>query len=196
MPYAFIDERKHPYWERYFNCVEAWHEEKPSVLLKRLDRLIELDPDYLHPYNLKANILEEKDRMEDAEECRNEAYRRALKMIVTPAGKWPDKMEWAWTENRHIMQALEEYGMMHWERGNIEQALHVFRQLFRMNPNDNQGIRFFILTIRMGISFHDYRTKILPNEQDLMLWNSDFTKYAKEYPDDFDVWLTMFGEFK
>jgi len=77
-----------------------------------------------------------------------------------------------------------------------DDALYIYRKLFRMNPNDNQGVRDKILAIRLGLGQDEWIQPFLVKEGPmageamevgpLLEW---FNKNAKKFPDDFDWWF-------
>lgn len=83
-----------------------------------------------------------------AEEAIKIAYEKTLKKF----SKWPKRMEWGYLENRAYMRAIQYMGELYWENGNNEKAIGLFRLLLKLNPNDNQGVRYEIAALYAGLT--------------------------------------------
>jgi len=103
-------------------------------------------------------------------------------------------MMWGWMENRHLMRAIERYAFLCWQKGDTEEALTIFRNFLRVNPNDNQGVRNYILAIRMGMDIDKWEKQFLADNPvqdgalDAIKLHDWFKNNAKKFPDDFN-WL-------
>ncbi|MDO9535840.1 MAG: tetratricopeptide repeat protein [Bacillota bacterium] len=51
---------------------------------------------------------------------------------------------WNVIEARPYMRSLEGLARCYWEMGDLEQAIELFYELLRLNPGDNQGIRYLL----------------------------------------------------
>ena len=52
---------------------------------------------------------------------------------------------WGLIETRPYMRARHALAMALWEAGEREAAAHHYREMLRLNPNDNQGIRYLLI---------------------------------------------------
>jgi hypothetical protein len=103
-------------------------------------------------------------------------------------------MIWA-MENRHIMRAIEDYAIYYcWQEGRVDEALDIFRKLLQVNPQDNQGVRYNILAIRLGLSFDKWEKKfevveggtiIGLDSRKLSTW---FNRHYRKFPEEFYEW--------
>ena len=59
-------------------------------------------------------------------------------------------LEWGHVDNRPFLRCMHGYGLCLWRLGRNEDAMEVFNRMLRMNPSDNQGVRFLIQDIRAG----------------------------------------------
>jgi len=63
------------------------------------------------------------------------------------AGTWreapgkPERFEWGWLQNRHVLQLLDERAQWLERRRRREDCAAACAELLRLNPNDNQGVR-------------------------------------------------------
>jgi len=140
----FVD-KNHKAMSDFYDLIES---EVSEVQAKRaLKHFIEEDPDFFDPYLDLAVISSEK----VGRELRRRAFERAVSRIADKNGDWPVFMPWGWLENRHLMRALESWAVVLWKEGETEKALDIFRRLFHANPGDNQGARYSVLAIRLGL---------------------------------------------
>ncbi|WP_457600424.1 tetratricopeptide repeat protein [Hydrogenivirga sp.] len=181
----FIDIDR-PVRERFEKVKGLFEEGRIGELKEELKKLIEEDPYYLEPYVLLNEIYEIEGRVREAEEILEEAYRRALELI-SEEGKLPDRLEWKHPTNRHIINALLNMGVFYWEVGEIDRALKIFKELYRMNPADEPGVRFYILALLEGMSLDEFEQVFSRDGEydyeDLERW---FTKHAPEHPEVFN----------
>ncbi len=121
----------------------------PEESFARLERAeeffrqaLELDPRLADAYNGLAEIAVERGELEEAEELYWQAYRLARAEL---GSEEPEAFYW-WRqpETRPYMRAREGLGFTYWEEGRYDEALAEFEALLRLNPNDNQGIRYLI----------------------------------------------------
>lgn len=76
------------------------------------------------------------------------AYNETIKMFP----KWPRRMEWGVIENRPYMRAIQYRADLFDDANEKEKAIELYRLLLKLNPNDNQGVRYTIAGIYAGIS--------------------------------------------
>ena len=151
---VFVDIER-PVSKELEEVVEKFRYNIPA-LIRNLKKLLEKDPYYLETYIYLSEILENEGHIKEAEEVLLEAYKKALKLIADEDGNLPDRLEWKYETNRHIIEALLETAIMFWEIGDIDRALELLKNLYRMNPKDEIGVRFYILAILEGLGFEEF----------------------------------------
>lgn len=185
----FFD-KNHPVMGDYYELLEK--ETTLEKLYEELEKLIEQDPDFYDTYILIADILISEEKTEDARTLLYTAYTRALLRIVDSEGNLPKSLPWGWLENRHLIRAIDRWGLELWKQGKIEESLTIFRKLLKSNPNDNIGARFSILALRLGLG-HEYEdrfeSKNMPDCVDGFKINKWFDKNSKNFPEEFDWWF-------
>jgi tetratricopeptide (TPR) repeat protein len=170
-------DRDHEVMDTYYDLCEEYNGRNAKSIKRRLERLIEKNPNFFDSYLSLYEILQDEGNLDKAEKVLDGAYERAIKLITDKEGNWPDILEWAWLENRHIIRTLLNKAISLWERKEVDGALDLFRKLLRTNPGDNLGARDYILAIRQGMRFEDFE--------------KHFNKggfYDKELTDEFDWW--------
>lgn len=81
-----------------------------------------------------------------------EAIKTAYEKTLEKFPKWPKRMEWGYFENRAYMLAIQYMGELYWDNGENEKAIDLFRLLLKLNPNDNQGVRYEIAALYAGLT--------------------------------------------
>ena len=66
--------------------------------------------------------------------------------------KWPKRREWADLDNRAYLRVIAHKADYLYDIGEIEKGIELYRLLLKLNPNDNQGIRYLIAGIYKGVS--------------------------------------------
>ncbi len=120
-------------------------------------------------YNGLAGIAEAHENWEEAEARYEEAYQRAREALGTES---PEAYYW-WGEldTRPYMRARQGLGWVYWQTGRYEAAITEYEALLRLNPNDNQGVRYLIGPLYQ-----------LAGDLDGAL--DAYDDYAEQYPDD------------
>jgi tetratricopeptide (TPR) repeat protein len=112
-------------------------------------------------------------------ECR----RGYQEIIEREERRWRgDSPEW-WSdpETRPFMRALYGYSMTEWQQGRFSETASSLKRLLKLNPSDNQGVRFLIPLVNL-----------LEEENEEALRN--FQSYEENYPDDYCEPSLLFGK--
>lgn len=68
---------------------------------------------------------------------------------------------WGLLETRPYMRALAQLAELTLLDGEIDEALASYRELLRLNPNDNQGIRYLLAAVLLDHRYHDELSVLL-----------------------------------
>lgn len=101
---------------------------------------IEIDPTYADGYNHLANIVWRKGDWKQAAGL----YRKALECAEPEVKDIPEGGFWGILESRPYMRALYGLGLTLWRQGRIADAISIFERMLKLNPNDNQGVRYLM----------------------------------------------------
>lgn len=179
----------HKVMDKYYELMDAnlsYQKMKTSF-----EKLIIADPDFYDPYIQLAYLLQGKKDYNNAKKILYTAYQRALARITNNNGNFPRSLPWLWLENRHIIRVIDAWAQNLWEEKKESDALKIFRELLRSNPNDNIGARFSILAIRLGLN-PDYEKmfamKNMPGHLDAAKTHDWFEKESKKFPREFNWW--------
>lgn len=123
-----------------------------------------------------------------------DAYEKALELILDKNGQWPDKLEWGWTQNRHIIQTILMQGNQLWKEKKSRKAYELFRKLLETNPGDNPGVRYLMLGVLEGMKEKDFNMRFVNNE----FWSNDiddwFSENINKHKEEFSEWPDLFEE--
>lgn len=121
----------------------AWETEASQDRIALAERALAISPDCPDAYNLLAeeagHSLEEK----------TDLYRKGVEAgerALGPAFFKENKGHfWGMTETRPYMRSKAGLAQCLWQVGDHESALREYYDLLRLNPGDNQGIRYVLL---------------------------------------------------
>lgn len=99
-----------------------------------------MDADYVQTYIGLVSVYARPNMKEKREENIKIAFEKTQKKFP----KWPKRMEWGFLENRAYLRAIQYRADLYWDMGNFDDAEVLFRLLLKLNPNDNQGVRYEI----------------------------------------------------
>ncbi len=149
-----FDENKEPSInDCYYDALELLGGGKKGMkeALRLLNIALKMDEDYVQTHIgficAYGAIGDEKKK----DEAIKTAYEKTLKKFP----KWPKEMIWGYIENRAYMRAIQYMGDWYWDKGENEKAIELYRLLLKLNPNDNQGVRYEIAALYAGLSGKD-----------------------------------------
>lgn len=183
----FIDKNRRVA-QKYYDLLEQ--EEDQDKLLREMQKLIEIDPDFYDPYLVASEILEKQNFDREAKALVRLGYEKAMKRIVDCEGNFPKALFWGFLENRHIIRIIDAWAYWLWDDGKKAAALDLFRRLLRSNPHDNIGARHSILSLRLGKkSYYLGLTFTLAGGLDAIKVGDWFEENRVKFPEDFDWWI-------
>jgi len=135
-----------------------------TVQRKRLARkAIELDPFCADAYCVLAEEYESIEK-------REEYFTKGIAVFKEKYGEKYFKENtgyfWGLIETRPYMRLCAGYGELLWETGGKEAAIAQYEELLRLNPNDNQGLRYSLLNWLLATGKLDKAGKLLKNHDE------------------------------
>jgi tetratricopeptide (TPR) repeat protein len=138
--------------EAQFIMYDAWDNPDVKTRIRLAKEALKISPDCADAYVLLAE-----------EEARTVQKSKALFQQGVEAGRralgedfFQDEENaghfWGILQTRPYMRALAGLANSLWQMGDKEQALLHYRELLRLNPNDNQGIRFVLLELLLEMN--------------------------------------------
>lgn len=183
----------------YYDMVEK--DISLNELLDAMRKFIQQDKDFYEPYLTASDILFCQEENDQAAQLLVQAYLEAVSRISDEHGNWPDELEWEIKSNRHILRTLEEYGLFLWENDHIQEALELFGRMLCMNPDDQQGIRYNILAIKMNLGVYEWDEDFMikdehgcPIDLDDAKIEEWFEQHATQFPEEFKWLLDYYAQ--
>jgi tetratricopeptide (TPR) repeat protein len=142
----------------------AWDESHPGKRLTLAHQALATSPNCADAYVLLAE--EEADTVGRALEYYQQgvdAGRRALgeDYFSDAAGQF-----WGLLETRPYMRALNGQANMLWQLRRYEEASGLYREMLRLNPNDNQGVRYSLLQLLLELDRGDEARALIAQYED------------------------------
>lgn len=136
----------------------------------RIRFALTLDPACSDAYLIRGAVEEAAGQWERARVAYERAMHLAAKQLGEDAFSEAARREgrvhfWGAIETRGYMRARAALGMVLWQQGKLAEAVEHFAGLIALNPNDNQGMRDFLLCgllelgddQRLGRALKDHR---------------------------------------
>lgn len=127
---------------RGLESLERGDEEKAR---RYFSQSIEIDSTYADGHNRLADIAMRQGKRRRARSL----YRKAKELAEADIKDIPEGQFWAVVPSRPYMRALYGLGIVSWQQDKNEQALSVFKHMLKLDPDDNQRVRYF-----MGPIYH------------------------------------------
>lgn len=151
--------------------------EQPVTKGKKLvKQALKLDPDNTEAYNYLASIEKNIDKA-------IKLYEKAIEIGEKVLGKEFFKEEkgffWGLIETRPYMRAKAGLADCLYAKKETDKAIEIYEEMIELNPNDNQGIRYFLSTLLLSkndlIKFQNFIDK--SEEEDSAVWNFNKALY-------------------
>jgi tetratricopeptide (TPR) repeat protein len=137
---------------------DAW-ESSPARALKLARQALELSPDCTDAYLILAD-METRTTRDRIELLRKgiDAGRRSLgkKFFQENEGHF-----WGILDTRPFMRAMGALADILWEIGQSDEATTIWHEMLRLNPNDNQGVRYALMSCLMELQRNEQAEGLL-----------------------------------
>ena len=155
--------------DHVFDGWEAMHQGDFDEAKAHFQDALDNDPWLVDAYNGLAAIAEERNDLETAGKRYQEAYERAREILDSES---PDAYWW-WSnlDTRPYMRARAGLASIYRGREQYRDAIDEYEALLRLNPGDNQGVRYLIGPLYQLAG-------------DLEGALKHYRMYEEEYPDD------------
>ena len=133
----------------YYDAMDALNDYNDfKTAEKLLLEAKEMDPNYVQTYvGLVSVYARPKDRKK-----LEENIKKAFDLTVKEFSKWPKKLEWGYLENRAYLRVIQYRADIHIDDGEKDKAEELYRLILKLNPHDNQGVRYVLAGMFAGIS--------------------------------------------
>ncbi|MCK4442901.1 MAG: tetratricopeptide repeat protein [Thermoplasmata archaeon] len=153
-----------PYEKAQDIIYDAWEEQSRAKRIKLAHKALALSPDCADAYVLLAE--ETAQTPEDAKRL----YEQGVKGGELALGKeFMDENVgdfWGMLETRPYMRARFGLAQALWALGNRKEAIGHYKELLRLNPNDNQGVRSLLINALLEEGLDDDAEALLNQYDD------------------------------
>lgn len=150
---------------------DAWEEPARLKRIVLAKKALRISPYCTDAYNILAK------ETEDIAECVN-LYTQGVEVGQKAFGKKFFKENegyfWGLTETRPYMRAMEGLADCLREQSERQKAIEICHEMLRLNPNDNQGIRYLLINWLIAESAFEVAEKIISDYPE----NSVFMLYG------------------
>jgi len=152
---TFVDADRFEITEQYWAFLESEVADDPQQSIAALKKIIKKDPDYYDPYISLYEYYMDVQDTKNAVDILQKGYERVMKRLA-PHDIFPEELLWGYMENRHIIRLLFNVATMYWAIGKTLNALSIFLQLLRSNPQDNIGARYAAVALLEGYRTYEH----------------------------------------
>jgi tetratricopeptide (TPR) repeat protein len=140
---------------------DAWDEPTPSKRINLARQALKISRNCADAYVLLAE--EDARTNRQALELYQKGVEAGRRALGTDFFEDPQNIGhfWGILETRPFMRALEGLANAQWAAGRKEETLGNFRELLRLNPGDNQGIRYQMLSLLLDMGQDEEAKKLM-----------------------------------
>ncbi len=135
-------------WDHYYDAMEFLNGGDTKTSAKFLKQAIKLDDDFVAAYMGLTAVYREKGDFKKEKEFADLAFEKTRKVFP----KWPQSMIWGILKNRQYLRAICDKATTSQKTGNLKEAEKLYRLILKLNPRDNQGVRYLIAGMFAGLS--------------------------------------------
>ena len=126
--------------ETFDEGMERWWAGDRRGAAKLFRRALELDPQHADAHNHLGIVGLEARKLKAAEQH----FRAAIDGGQRHLERDGAEVHWGFVENRPYLRGLANLALVLVEQKKWAEALAIHRQMLKLNPNDNQGVRYLI----------------------------------------------------
>ncbi len=132
----------------YYDAMDALNADDYKSAERMLLKAKEMDSDYVQTYIGLVNVYRRpKDRNRAIENIKT-VFEKTLKRFP----KWPTRLEWGDIDTRAYLRAIQYRADLYADENDKEKSSELYRLLLKLNPNDNQGVRYLLAGLYAGIN--------------------------------------------
>lgn len=174
--------QKEKEWDYYYDAMEYLNLKDTRMAEILLQKAIEIDKDFVAGYVGMVAVARDEADIEKEKKYTNLAYAKTQKYFP----KWPTEMRWGILENRQYLRAVCDKAILHQETGDLKEAEKLYRLILKLNPNDNQGVRYLIAGMFAGLSPKDI-DELFDEGNNLQNWDK-LEKLLAEQDEKYHFW--------
>jgi tetratricopeptide (TPR) repeat protein len=127
--------------DEFHSGCDAFEEGNLFAAEKIFKSVLKQMPDHLDAIHHLAMVQSEQGQVDQARDLWEQSVRIGRKAFPPEFDNEKDRLEWGWLENRPFLRCLHGLAIAMFDADQTKEALKLFQELLRLNPNDNQGVR-------------------------------------------------------
>ena len=131
-------------WRQYYDGLEAISDRRLDDAERSFREALRLNPGFPGSYEGLAVVAKQKGNEAEARKLTTLAFEK----VIAAYPKWPRRLSWGEIENRPVLRVIQLQAMLHHKDGNRTEAEQLYDLLPKLNPSDNQGIRYLLADLR------------------------------------------------
>ncbi len=135
----------------YYDAMDAMNENDHSHAIDLLNEALKIDPHYVQTHVGLSSAYRETGNIPKYRIHTIKGYEETCKIFK----KWPRTLSWHDIDNRKFHRAIFFRAGLYIEEGEKDKGLSLYRDLLKMWPNDNLGVRYYAAAIYAGKSIAD-----------------------------------------
>jgi tetratricopeptide (TPR) repeat protein len=143
---------------------EAWETASRKKRISLANKALELSPDCADAYVMLA--ADTASSVQEAKELYEKAVEAGKRAIGEETFEEATGHFWGVFETRPYMRAREGLAACLWQMGEKEAAAEHYREMLRLNPGDNQGIRYLLIDTLLELNDDAAVGKLLKQYKD------------------------------
>lgn len=158
---------------------QAWEETNPATRIILAHEALSISSNCSDAYVLLAE--EEADTLGRALEYYQKGVTAGEQTLGEEYFKENVGYFWGLLETRPYMRARQGLANILWELGRIEEAIQHYQDMLRLNPGDNQGIRYSLLNLLVGQNRNEEAMQLLEQYDDDAMAEWLYTRALLEF---------------
>jgi tetratricopeptide (TPR) repeat protein len=131
----------------YYDAMELLSVGHPFKAQKLLERALIDYPNYIELYVGLAAVFKVTQNKKSFNEIVNKGYEKLLEQFPV----WPKEMPWGVMHNRQYLRMMGFKALNYYNEGDKEKAIELYKLILKLNPHDNQGVKYELAAIYAGI---------------------------------------------
>ncbi|MBI5699053.1 hypothetical protein HZC35_01920 [Candidatus Saganbacteria bacterium] len=135
----------------YYDAMEYLNAGDINAAKKLLEKAIKIDPDYVEAYVGMTAMYREIGNFKKEKEYADIAFEKTRQKFPV----WPESMSWDIIENRIYLRTICDKATTSHITKNLKEAEELYRLILKLNPSDNQGVRYLLAGMFAGLTPQD-----------------------------------------
>ncbi|MHB1377168.1 MAG: hypothetical protein ACYCXB_07070, partial [Candidatus Humimicrobiaceae bacterium] len=138
---------------------EAWDADNRKERIRLAKEALSVSADCTDAYNLLAE--EEAKTVGEAKKLYQKGVNTGRRVLGEEIFKKDAGHFWGFLPTRPYMRSLEGLMECLWVLGSQDEAINYAKEMLKLNVNDNQGIRYILITYLLELGWYDELEKLL-----------------------------------